>query len=53
MSAEGNNWSDEGGRYGVGIEYGSFTTCKLGQIVLILKSFNVCVCIYFQKFVES
>ena len=41
---------------GVGIEYGSFTTCKLGQIVLILKPFKcgcVCVCVYFQKFVES
>lgn len=31
------------GATGVGIEYGSFTTCKLGQIVLILKPFDVCV----------
>jgi len=36
---------------GVRIKYGSLTTSKLRQIVLILKPFNVCVC--FQKFLES
>jgi hypothetical protein len=36
---------------GVGIKYGSLTTSRLGQIVLILKPFNVCV--YLQEFLES
>jgi hypothetical protein len=36
---------------GVGIECGFLTTYKLGQIILILIPFNVCV--YLQKFLES
>lgn len=38
---------------GLWIEYGFLTKSKLGQIVVILKPFNVCVCVYFQKFLES